>query len=156
MTRSSFDWSPDQARLITGCDDGFVRLWDGTTGALLAPPFRHPGPFRTYEGALPPIFGDYVPDRPVAGVDFDDHSGRRALSAAAFGGIELYELAPVRPSLEPWFLDFSEAIVGKRFNERGVLEGVPVRELLMWREELSDEALAALDQPVDPCLYGCP
>ena len=29
------DWSPDGSRLVGGCDDGTVRIWDANTGDLL-------------------------------------------------------------------------------------------------------------------------
>ncbi|MBA3470280.1 MAG: hypothetical protein H0T53_11630 [Herpetosiphonaceae bacterium] len=32
----SLGWNTDGTLLVAGCDDGFVRLWDARTGALIA------------------------------------------------------------------------------------------------------------------------
>ena len=132
---SCFSWAPDLSRLVTGCDDRYTRLWDAKTGGLLAPPWPHPGPMRG--------FGDFDSLRIISGdtqirfVQFDPFSGRRFFSAAAFGGIEVYEVAPNEIALEPWFLDFAEAYAGVRFNGRGVLVPLPTTELFRWREKLA-------------------
>lgn len=34
--------SPDNSLLATGCKDGFVRVWDMKSGALIGEPFKHP------------------------------------------------------------------------------------------------------------------
>jgi WD40 repeat protein len=35
-------FSPDGRRVVTGCQDGNVRIWDTTTGKLTVPPMKHP------------------------------------------------------------------------------------------------------------------
>lgn len=105
---------PERRRIVTGCDDGVTRLWDTETGALIAPEWKLPGK--------------------VHQVNFD-RMGLRVLAVDEGGNCAVYETVPYGFDLAPWFLEFAEALVGRRFNERNVLEAVSVEELSPWREK---------------------
>lgn len=105
---------PERRRIVTGCDDGITRLWDTETGALIGPEWKLPGK--------------------VCQVNFD-RMGLRILAADEEGHCAVYETVPYGFDLAPWFLEFAEALVGRRFNERNVLEAVPVEKLAPWREK---------------------
>ena len=72
---STARWSPDGRRVLTACQDGFSRIWDGMTGRLLAEidfPDRSPG-----GGRYPVDMADWSP------------SGRWVLLFSAVGGLQI-------------------------------------------------------------------
>ena len=114
---TAIDISADSRRIATGCADGTVRLWDADTGTLISPPWQ---------------LGSAILE-----VIVDPPHGLRLLAHDQRGECAVFEIVPREFNLEPWFLDFAEALAGKKFNARDVLESVPSSDLVAWRERFA-------------------
>jgi WD40 repeat protein/tRNA A-37 threonylcarbamoyl transferase component Bud32 len=133
------DFSPDGQLVLTASDDGTARLWDTRTGRPVAEVFEH-------HGAV--VSARFSPDghRVLTGsksgrarvwdvpptISFSDlRSIRReqADSLPANNQSFLTSAAAVRAEESPGVLlaDLAEAVIGKRVNAQGVLEGVSMR-----------------------------
>lgn len=89
---------PDGKRLLTGCDDRAVRLWDRQTGELLLPPMWH---------ADIPVFAAFSPD------------GQRAVTTGYDGAARLWNLATGKPATSP--LHHVGVVYGAAFKADGQL-----------------------------------
>ncbi|MCI0540005.1 MAG: protein kinase [Verrucomicrobiales bacterium] len=107
------EFSPDGLVVVTASDDGTARIWDAQTGRPISERFEHRGEV---------VSAHFSPD------------GRRVLTASHDGTTRLWDVpprvsstvAPVSKEGSPLFLlaDLAEALIGKRINKQGALEGL--------------------------------
>lgn len=100
-------FSPDGRRVVTGGNDGTVRLWDGETGLPLAEPFPHAGPV---------LHVEFSPD------------GRFLASASADGTARVWEVPLAEGPVPSWLIDLAEGISTRKLLRDGSDQKVsPVR-----------------------------
>jgi hypothetical protein len=64
--------------------------------------------------------------------------GQRVVTTAEDGVLRFWSLPNPPPPVPQWLAELAEALGGKRFNEAGEMEGVPVSELHAMRRRLLD------------------
>ena len=152
-------FSPDGARLATATDDGVARVWDAVTGTTVSRPIRHSGDI--YQLVFSPdgnriLTGSFDQTARLwdaeTGFPLSEplhHGGKllrtlftldgqRVVTTAEDGVLRFWSL-PNPPSPVPqWLAGLAEALGGKRFNDAGEMEGVPVSDLPALRRRLLD------------------
>ncbi len=116
---NSVRFSPDGRRLVTAIFGDDSRVWDAATGHALSEPLRH------REGCH---YAEFSPD------------GEFAVTASADGTAAIWWVA-VPPTPSPtWLPDLAEALAGRKLDEAGNSEVVPVEKLFQLKQELSEGA----------------
>jgi len=89
------DISPDGRRILTGSQNGEVRLWDAATGYPLSESLENGSEIRVVE---------FSPD------------GRRFLSFADKGALKVLDVVTPPVPVPAWFCDLVQAVARKRLN----------------------------------------
>ena len=106
--------SPDDQRLVTVTDEGEMRVWNFRTGECLTPAVRDtPRKSQDQDGIV------------VARVSEDEKSVLFRVSEHAFFSAPLPPKGTILPE---WFLQFAEALAGRRITEDGRIESVSLDE----------------------------
>ncbi len=101
-------FSADGRRIVAGCAGGVARIWDAETGYALTDPLRHGG--HVVRTVLSP-------------------DGSRLLTTATDDIIRFFDVPDIRDDAPAWLAELAEAIGGKRLNDFGELEPVPLSRL---------------------------
>ncbi|HSH17601.1 MAG TPA: hypothetical protein VLD18_16285, partial [Verrucomicrobiae bacterium] len=109
-------FSPDGGRVLTASIDSTARVWDAETGRPLTEPWRHGGPLWT---------AAFSPD------------GSSVVTASADGTARLWESRPAPVPVPVWFLDWSEARIGRRLATGVAGIGIPFAEQRRRRNALA-------------------
>ncbi len=109
-------FSPDGKRLVTTSYDKTARIWDAYTGLLLTEPFRHDAEINSAQFSV---------------------DGSWLVTASADGFAKIWEIPQAPVPTPGWLPELAEAVAGKRINERGISEKVPVEELLQLKQKLT-------------------
>jgi tetratricopeptide (TPR) repeat protein len=100
-------FSPDGSRVVTASSDNTARVWDARTGRPLGEPMLHDGSVR---------YAEFSPD------------GLRIVTASYDKTARVWEAFPTPAPVPSWFLDWTEARVGRRFAAAGQGVVVPFGE----------------------------
>ncbi|HSH17600.1 MAG TPA: tetratricopeptide repeat protein, partial [Verrucomicrobiae bacterium] len=112
-------FSPDGRRVVTASVDRTARIWDAETGRPLTEPWQHEGPVLTAE---------FSPD------------GASVVTASTDGTARLWESRPTPVPVPSWFLDWSEARIGRALATGVAGKGIPFAEQQRRREALAGRA----------------
>ena len=94
--------------IFTASWDYTARVWDARTGQPLGEPLQHTNSV---------LNAQFSPD------------GLRVVTASADGTARVWDVPSVTPPAPDWLAGLAEGAVGKRLNERGLLEAVPADAL---------------------------
>ncbi|HXG49044.1 MAG TPA: WD40 repeat domain-containing protein, partial [Methylomirabilota bacterium] len=108
-------FSPDGLRVLTGTANGSVRLWDAATGLPVSDPFPQAG--ELVDLAFSPC-------------------GRSFITVSHTGEAQLYMVFQAHGPAPAWLAPLAEAVGGKRFNSRGMLDDVPPQAIFDLQRQL--------------------
>lgn len=160
-------WLPNHRQLVTSrSHDNTARVWDVHLGKMTTRPLEHSmstraaavrpdgGAFIFAEGTIrvwdletgAPLTRSLSIGQEIFATAFAP-SGQRFAGASWNQGAYIWDLVDVEGGIPDALLDYAEALGGFRFNEEGVLEQVPPRDLPNRRL-----ALQAVELPHQPSL----
>jgi len=112
----SVQFSPDGMRIVTASDDKTARVWDAHSGQPLTEPLRHEG------GVMSAQFS---------------RDGQRVLTTGADSTAQVWEDVTAAVPVPMWFIDWAEAVGGRRFDRQGIDVAVSTGEQQECREQVA-------------------
>jgi hypothetical protein len=114
------DFSIDGLRVATAGADGTARVWDARSGEPLSEWLRH---------------HDSAERSRMIAVQFS--ADARQLLTVSTASARVWELPIPNTPVPDWLVSLAEAVVGKRFNDRGVAENVPFEKFFELKRKLT-------------------
>jgi WD40 repeat protein len=112
------EFSPDETRVVTACDDHVARIWELRWGLPVAEGLRHGA--RTYRASF-------------------SADGQRLLTASGDGTARIWSIPWMETSVPDWFPELLTAIGGVTVDAAGRFERVPPQAFLDLKERLRQD-----------------
>lgn len=109
-------FSPDGHRIVAGSNAGQARVWDAETGLPMSELLSHRGE--------------------ITSACFSS-DGRWALTGAYDHSAQIWDVAPASVPVPSWFLDWAGAWVGRRLDEAGNGQALPLEQIRQLRDQVA-------------------